>query len=345
MAPEGLRILYSEGCALNASKVEHLAYENDRLSEAMIVTSQSDVTVVVVGLNETLEGEEGDTGNSAASGDKADLSLPASQQALLHAVASQAKEDGKKTVLCLMAGSDLDLSFAQENFDAVLMLWYPGARGGLAAARILTGAVSPSGKLNVTFYDPDRPLPEFTDYSMKDRTYRYLGGEPQYPFGYGLTYADVEVKEARLEWEDAEGEFDAVPQAGYSPASLTGVKGLDQTGRAGRAAYMHVTFENHTAVPTRDVIQVYVDAEESPFRTPNPRLCGFLKVDAPAGQRVQCKVRLDRDTFRVVNEKGEYVPGGGRYRFYVGTCAPGRRSFALTGKAPVEVCTAVGPDF
>ena len=323
MAPEGLRILYSEGCALNASKVEHLAYENDRLSEAMIVTSQSDVTVVVVGLNETLEGEEGDTGNSAASGDKADLSLPASQQALLHAVASQAKEDGKKTVLCLMAGSDLDLSFAQENFDAVLMLWYPGARGGLAAARILTGAVSPSGKLNVTFYDPDRPLPEFTDYSMKDRTYRYLGGEPQYPFGYGLTYADVEVKEARLEWEDAEGEFDAVPQA----------------------AYMNVMYENHSSVPTRDVIQVYVDAEESPFRTPNPRLCGFLKVDASAGQRVECKVRLDRDTFRVVNEKGEYVPGGGRYRFYVGTCAPGRRSFALTGKTPVEVCTAVGPDF
>jgi beta-glucosidase len=158
---------------------------------------------------------------------------------------------------------------------------------------------------------------------MKDRTYRYLGGEPQYPFGYGLTYADVEVKEARLEWEDAEGEFDAVPQA----------------------AYMNVMYENHSSVPTRDVIQVYVDAEESPFRTPNPRLCGFLKVDAPAGQRVQCKVRLDRDTFRVVNEKGEYVPGGGRYRFYVGTCAPGRRSFALTGKTPVEVCTAVGPDF
>ncbi|HCE73894.1 MAG TPA: glycosyl hydrolase, partial [Lachnospiraceae bacterium] len=119
--------------------------------------------------------------------------LPGSQEALLHAVAETAKEEGKKTILCLMAGSDMDLSFAQEHFDAVLMLWYPGARGGLAAARILTGQVSPSGKLNVTFYDPDRPLPPFTDYSMEDRTYRYLGGRPQYPFGYGLTYGDVQI--------------------------------------------------------------------------------------------------------------------------------------------------------
>ncbi len=304
VAPEGLRILYSEGCALNAQRVEHLALENDRLSEAMIVTGQSDVTIVVVGLNETLEGEEGDTGNSAASGDKTDLSLPQSQQALLNAVACQAKEDGKKTVLCLMAGSDLDLSFAQENFDAVLMLWYPGARGGLAAARILTGAVSPSGKLNVTFYDPDRPLPVFTDYSMKDRTYRYLGGKPQYPFGYGLTYADVEVTGVRVEKEDP--------------------------------LLLHVTYVNHSPVDTREVIQVYVDAVDSKYRTPNPKLCGFLKVDAGADSERECSIRLDPDTFRVVNEKGEWVSGGSRYLLYAGTGGPDARSLELTGRAVIK---------
>ena len=304
--PEHVRILYSEGCALNADRVEHLAFENDRLSEAMIVTEQSDVTIVVVGLNETLEGEEGDTGNSAASGDKTDLSLPQSQCALLNAVASQAKEDGKKTVLCLMAGSDMDLSFAMENFDAVLMLWYPGARGGLAAARILTGEVSPSGKLNITFYDPERPLPEFTDYSMKDRTYRYLGGKPQYPFGFGLTYAGVEVTGARLE--------------------------LD-----GPAALMHVAYRNSSPVSTGEVIQIYVDAADSPYRTPNPRLCGFLRVKAEAGCESECTVTLDADVFRVVNEKGETVPGGGRYVFFVSTCGVDERSRELTGKAPVTV--------
>jgi beta-glucosidase len=205
-----------------------------------------------------------------------------------------------------MAGSDLDLSFAQENFDAVLMLWYPGARGGLAAAKILTGAVSPSGKLNVTFYDPDRPLPEFTDYSMKDRTYRYLEGKPQYPFGYGLTYADVEVTAARLEMD-------------------------------GPAALMHVSYCNHSSVSTQEVIQVYVDAADSAYRTPNPRLCGFLRVDAPAHSGMECTVSLDADTFRVVNEKGETVPGGSRYLLYAGTHGPDARSRELTGRDPVKI--------
>ena len=306
LAPDGLRILYSEGCAINADRVEHLAAENDRLSEAMIVTGESDVTVVVVGLNESLEGEEGDTGNSAASGDKADLSLPGSQEALLHAVAQTAKEEGKKTVLCLMAGSDMDLSFAQEHFDAVLMLWYPGARGGLAAARILTGQVSPSGKLNVTFYDPDRPLPPFTDYSMEDRTYRYLGGSPQYPFGYGLTYGDVQIVRAE-----------------FCPLA------------AGKSASVRVTYENRGEDDTKDVVEVYIDPVDSPYRTPNPRLCGFLKVDAPAGVRKTCEILLDADTFFVVNDDGERVGGGMSYRLFVGTSMPDERSRMLTGKAPV----------
>ena len=303
IAPEDLRILYSEGCAINADRVEHLAYENDRLSEAMIVTSESDITIVVVGLNETLEGEEGDTGNSAASGDKADLSLPKSQEALLHAVAQAARENGKKTVLCLMAGSDMDLSYAQENFDAVLMLWYPGARGGLAAARILAGQVSPSGKLNVTFYDPDRSLPEFTDYSMTDRTYRYLGGKPQYPFGYGLTYGDVTVQSAEL------------------------ISAGD-----GSSPKVRVTYENGSDTDTKDVIQIYVDPVDSPDRTPNPRLCGFRKINAPAGAKQECEIELDRETFRVVNEEGEYVSGGENYILYVGTSMPDPRSKELTGK-------------
>ena len=311
IAPESLRILYSEGCALNADRVEHLAYENDRLSEAMIVTGASDVTIVVVGLNETLEGEEGDTGNSAASGDKMDLSLPKSQEALLHAVAETAKEEGKKTVLCLMAGSDMDLSYAQDNFDAVLMLWYPGARGGLAAAKILAGQVSPSGKLNVTFYDPDRPLPEFTDYSMTDRTYRYLGGEPQYPFGYGLTYGDVRVRRAEL------------------------VKTEDSTAENGAADRIRVTYDNDSAVDTKDVIQVYVEPEDSPWKTPNPRLCGFLKISAPAGKTCECEVILDKDTFKVVNDEGERVSGGDHYKLYVGTSMPDKKSITLTGKEPL----------
>ena len=166
--------------------------------------------------------------------------------------------------------------------------------------------MSPSGKLNVTFYDPERPLPEFTDYSMKDRTYRYLGGKPQYPFGYGLTYADVEVTGARFEQD-------------------------------GAAALMHVSYLNHSSVPTKEVIQVYVDAVDSEDRTPNPRLCGFLKVDAPGTEAAECTVSLDAETFRVVNQKGETVPGGKRFVLYVSTGGPDERSRELTGKEPVKV--------
>ena len=202
-----------------------------------------------------------------------------------------------------MAGSDMDLSYAQENFDAVLMLWYPGARGGLAAARILAGQVSPSGKLNVTFYDPDRPLPEFTDYSMTDRTYRYLGGKPQYPFGYGLTYGDVTVQSAEL------------------------ISAGD-----GSSPKVRVTYENGSDTDTKDVIQIYVDPVDSPDRTPNPRLCGFRKIYAPAGAEQECEIELDRETFRVVNEEGEYVSGGENYILYVGTSMPDPRSKELTGK-------------
>ena len=128
------------------------------------------MVVLCLGLDENLEGEEGDTGNSYASGDKKDLELPESQRELLEAVAGC----GKPVVLCMMSGSAIDMQFAAEHVNAILQVWYPGARGGKAAAEILFGACSPSGKLPVTFYKDLEGFPAFEDYSMKGRTYRYL---------------------------------------------------------------------------------------------------------------------------------------------------------------------------
>ena len=118
-----------------------------------------------------------------------DLLLPKPQRELMEAVASS----GKPVILCLMTGSAMDLRYPAEHFDAILQLWYPGARGGRSTAQILFGAVSPSGKLPVTFYEDSDRLPEFTDYRMAGRTYRYLEERAQYPFGFGLTYGDVVV--------------------------------------------------------------------------------------------------------------------------------------------------------
>ncbi len=294
-----VRILYSEGCAIREPKVEPLAFDNDRLSEAQIVAENSDVVILAVGLNENLEGEEGDTGNSYASGDKIDLLLPPSQRDLLRAV----EETGTPVVLCLMAGSAIDLSFADENFNAVMQLWYPGAQGGRAAAQILFGEVSPSGKLNVTFYHNDDELPEFTDYSMEGRTYRYLKEEPLYPFGYGLTYGDVKVTEATL---------------------------LDPY-------RMEVTFRNDGKQDTDEVLQVYVKIEGTDLAPTHPRLCGFLRVHSAVGMPGEALISLDKHTYEVIGEDGERVKAGTGATFYVGVGQPDARTEQLTGKKAVVI--------
>ncbi len=293
----GVRVLYSEGCDIRDDRIEKLAFENDRLSEAQIVAEESDVVVLVVGLNETLEGEEGDTGNSYASGDKTDLLLPPPQRELLRAV----QETGKPVILCLIAGSAIDLSFAEEHFDAVIGMWYPGARGGKVLAEILFGDVSPSGKLAVTFYSDDNELPEFEDYSMKERTYRYFTGRPLYPFGYGLTYGDVEVTGAQIV----------------------------EDGKA-----VEARFRENGRGATGEVLQVYVKSEDSPDAPVNPRLCGFARIRAEKGGEGSVRIPLDPDTFTVVNEDGERVSGGRNYRFYIGTSQPDARSAELTGRHP-----------
>lgn len=308
------RVLYSEGCSLNYPKVENLASDGDRLAEAMTVAENSDVVILVVGLDETLEGEEGDTGNSYASGDKVDLLLPAPQRDLLRAV----QETGTPTVLCLMAGSAIDLSFAQENFGAVLQLWYPGAEGGTAAARILFGEVSPSGKLDVTFYHDDDPLPDFRDYSMKGRTYRYFEGKPLYPFGYGLTYGDLVVTGAEL---------------------LSEVKMTDPEN--GAAPVMRAAVRNDGKYATDDVVEVYVKALDSSLAPEKPRLCGFARVHLEAGAQKDVMIRLDRYTFTVIGEDGERKAGGNHFAFYTGTSQPDERSFELTGRRPVETMITI----
>lgn len=299
------RVLYSEGSHLFKDRVENLAWENDRIAEAVIVAKHSDVVVLCVGLNETLEGEEGDTGNSYASGDKNDLLLPEPQRKLMEAVFAV----GKPVVVCLMAGSAIDLSEAQDRAAAVLQLWYPGARGGKAVADILFGDCSPSGKLPVTFYRTLEELPAFEDYSMKGRTYRYMEQEALYPFGYGLTYGDVQVEKAEVVRTD----------------EATG----DVT--------VHVAVKNAGDTATGDVIQIYVKDQESPFAVPNHSLCAFARVFLEAGESTEMDMTVSGNAFLVVNEEGVFVEGSGKYLLYVGTGQPDGRTAALTGKKCVEI--------
>ena len=299
------RVLYAEGSHLFRDRVENLAWQNDRIAEAVAVAKHSDVVVLCVGLDETLEGEEGDTGNSYASGDKTDLLLPKCQRDLMDAVLAV----GRPTVVCLMAGSAIDLSAAQESAQAILQLWYPGARGGRAVAELLFGDCSPSGKLPVTFYRSVDELPAFEDYSMKGRTYRYMTGEALYPFGYGLTYGDVAVEKASV--------------AGFNPDTRDVALEVQITNRGGRA--------------TQDVIQVYVKDPVSPNAVPNHSLRAFQRVSLQAGETKTVELRVAGGAFGSYDEDGAFVRDADRYLLYVGTGQPDSRTLELTGRKPAEL--------
>ena len=295
---DDVRIFYSVGAELAKDRTEGLGYRYDRLSEARTVAAHSDVVVLCLGLDETLEGEEGDTGNSYASGDKVSLQLPDSQLALMEAVAGC----GKPVVLCLCAGSDIDLRYADSHFNAIVQLWYPGAQGGNAAARMLFGEESVFGKLPVTFYETLEELPEFTDYSMKGRTYRYMEGKAQYPFGYGLNYGNVVMKEAFLDGNQ-----------------------------------VMAVVENEGETDTEEVIQIYIRAVSCEAAPPNPQLCAFKRIFVKAGETVGTALTIRPEAFTLVGEDGQRFTAEGAYRIYAGFGQPDERTEELTGKKPVVI--------
>lgn len=309
-AGDDIRVLYSQGCHLYKDKVENLAWNQDRISEAVITAEHSDVVVICVGLDETLEGEEGDTGNSDASGDKKDLHLPKVQEELIEKVTAV----GKPTILVLMAGSAIDLNYPDANCNGILQAWYPGARGGKAVADLLFGKTSPSGKLPVTFYKDLEGMPEFTDYSMKNRTYRFMEKEALYPFGYGLTYGDVQVTQARI------------------TNQVTADSDIE----------VEVTLENKGAVDTEDVVQLYIKDLESPLAVRNYSLCAFQRVALKAGEKKQISLVVKNRAMEVVDEQGQRHIDSRSFRIYAGTLQPDSRSQALTGQKPLELNVTLG---
>ncbi len=308
---EDTRVYYSQGCHLFKDKVEGLGWKDDRISEAVTVAQNSDVVILCVGLDETLEGEEGDTGNSYASGDKPDLLLPGPQRRLMEAVIKV----GKPVVVLNMTGSSMDLRYAQENAAAVMQVWYPGARGGRVIARLLFGELSPSGKLPVTFYHSSDDLPSFEDYSMKGRTYRYFEGKPLYPFGYGLTYGDVSLKSVRNGGEPCQGTL---------CRDLS--HGLDLTVRA----------ESRGDSPVSEVVQVYCRPVGSGLAPVNPSLCGFGRIFFEKAGEQEILIHIDREAFQVVDEKGKRIVDSKSVSISVGFGQPDQRTKELTGQEGIS---------
>lgn len=299
---DDVRVRYSEGCHLFKDRVSGLSQPNDRIAEVRAVCDESDVIIAVMGLDSGLEGEEGDQGNEFASGDKPNLELPGIQNQIIQEICAS----GKPVVLVILSGSALAFPWAEENVPAIVQGWYPGAQGGRAVAQMLFGEYAPEGKLPVTFYRTSEELPAFTDYAMKGRTYRYMKNEALYPFGYGISYTDFAVSEAKL-----------------SAASIAKDQKLKVTAK----------LTNTGKMAGAETLQVYVKAENV-AEAPNYQLKGLKKVALKSGETKEVEIELEAAAFALYDEDAKLMLNEGKYTVYVGTSQPDARSIALTGKTP-----------
>lgn len=299
---EQVRVYYSEGCHLYKDRTSNLAQADDRISEVKAVCEVSDVLVVVLGLDSGIEGEQGDAGNEFASGDKRDLQFPGLQPEVLRT----AYESGKPVILVSMTGSAMALAWEAEHIPAIIQAWYPGSQGGRAIAELIFGAYSPEGKLPVTFPYSTEELPDFEDYSMKGRTYRYMQQDALYPFGFGLSYTAFTQGETTLD---------------------------TQTLEEGGTVTVSVTVKNTGAMAGGQTVQVYVKALRE--GTPNAQLKGLKKIFLQPGEEKQVRIALSEAAFGLYNENGEWMLEAGEYAVYAGMQQPDARSAALTGQSPV----------
>ena len=303
----GTRVMVSEGCHLYKNKMSDLSEpDGDRFAEAKNVCDLSDVVVLCVGLDASLEGEEGDTGNEYGSGDKPNLYLPGLQGKLLDVVTAS----GKPVIVVCLAGSALYLDSAYEKAAATVLALYPGAQGGRAFAQILFGEKSPEGKLPVTFYSEQNTLPDATDYSMKGRTYRYMTEKPFYPFGYGLSYTSFKetVDSIEINGQAVSGDV-SFKKDDVMDISVT----VENTGRSDGAA----------------TVQVYVSfcGEDAPVRS----LKALKKVRLAAGAKETVKLTLTNESFGLFDKEGFLKLNKGDYIVSVGDSQPDERSKELTG--------------
>jgi len=222
----------------------------------------ADVTIAVIGLSPVLEGEAGDAFLSAGGGDKVSLSLPASEIAFMKELRKSVHH--KPIIAVITAGSDVDIDAIAPYADAIILAWYPGEQGGNALADIVFGDVSPSGHLPVTFYKALSNVPDYSNYSMKGRTYRYYNGPVQYPFGFGLSYTKFEYA--------LQGE-------------------LKKQYKATDTITVNVQVKNTGAIGGDELVQAYIEYPKV-GRMPLKELRGFKRVSVAKGgvQTVSIKI-------------------------------------------------------
>jgi beta-glucosidase len=290
----GVRVIFAEGCALTGGSVEAQWGETSdyRIGEALKAAEMADAVILVMGLNGDKEGEEG-----LGSGDRTTMALPESQRDLIDALTTVKKP----MVFVNMTGSATIFPHA-EHFQAILQAWYPGQMGGIAIADVLFGAYSPCGRLPVTFYAAMEQVPDFSDYRMEGRTYRYMKDAPAYPFGYGLSYTSFAYSGLMTKVSD---------------------EGMDVT----------VTVKNVGSMDGKEVVQAYVSLVDPAYSAPIRQLCAFDSVFLTAGEVKTLTLHIHREQLSAYDEEGVAHMHKGKLQLFIGGGQPDERTAQLTGKS------------
>ena len=296
----GTRFLANPGKPMPAS-----AFSDTPDPAAVAAAKNADVVVAAVGITSRLEGEEMKVDYPGfLGGDRTDLAIPEPEEALLRAVAAA----GKPLVVVLMNGSALAATWEKEHANAILESWYSGEEGGAAIAATLSGSNDPAGRLPVTFYQSIAQLPNFEDYSMKGRTYRYFTGEPLWPFGYGLSYTTFSYDDLTL------------PQAPIA---------------AGASLDASVRVTNTGKVAGDEVVQLYLKFPDVPG-APLRALRGFRRIHLAPGRSQVVRFQLTRRDLSMVGETGNRIVAAGQYTVSVGGGQPGTGAPSVSGTLQVN---------
>ena len=264
------------------------------------IASSSDAIIAFMGISALIEGERGDAVLSNNHGDRKEISLPINQINFLKDLRLKANE--KPIILVISSGSAIELSGVEGLADAIIYNWYSGEQGGSAIADVIFGDVNPSGRLPITIPKSIDHLPEFSDYSMENRTYRFTNFEPMYPFGFGLSYSNFK----------------------YSNIKLS-----DNNIARNDSVTVSFDIDNIGYFDGNEIVQLYISNMDSKFRVPKYSLKGFKKIHLKANERKRIQFLLNKSMLNSIDDMGREVLNNGEYKIWISGSSPQRRSIDL----------------
>lgn len=289
-------VSYARGCSWASGMPGQEKSDEELRAEALRIAGESDVVIMCMGITPRLEGEEMKVNvEGFRGGDRTRIDLPDIQQQLImdiHAL-------GKPVILVLLNGSALAITREAENIPAIIETWYGGQAAGQALADIIFGDYNPAGRLPVTFYKSVEDLPDFMDYRMENRTYRYFRGEALYPFGFGLSYTTFK----------------------YGKLSVA------KTSASGSDLKVTVNVKNTGKMAGEEVVQLYLSNLSASVPVPLRALKGFKRIHLNPGETKTVTFTVTPDAFSVINEQNKRVILPGIFEISVG----GGQPHAATG--------------